>query len=148
MNRIKKAITVFISCVFCLTLLAGCGSSNASENDSKNAVLSLLNNARISNNASVLVESDQADIVASRIANAAIDNWKGDITDQQFKTEFYNAGSTTINGNFCTALYADPSIPTRITDFSGQDVAYKNGRIVGVAVRRYKNFAVTVIIVY
>ena len=59
-----------------------------------------------------------------------------------------HAGLTTVQGRYCTAIYADTCIPTRTSDFSGQNVSYKNGNLVGIAIRQYRNMVTTGIIVY
>ena len=149
-KHVKKYISILLVCAFCTLMLTGCGGggSNGSPQAQKDAVLSLLNSVRVSNGLNSLVENEQADIVAARMANSGLDYYRGNITIDQFKAEYYDAGLTTVQARYCTAIYADTCIPTRTSDFSGQNVSYKNGNLVGIAIRQYRNMVTTVIIVY
>ena len=149
-RHIKKYISILLICAFCTLMLTGCGGSsgNGSPQAQKEAVLSLLNSVRVSNGVNTLVEDEEADSVAARIANTGIDYEKGNITESQFRAEFMNAGYTRVHGGYCTAIYTSNIIPTRASNFSGQDVGYKNGSIVGFAIREYRSTYLTVIIVY
>lgn len=148
MNHIKRHVLILISCTIFLLLLAGCSGPSSSAQSQKNAVLTALNKARVSNGVSTLVENEQADIVASRMANCGIDYARGNLTEDQFKTEYYDAALTTIRGNYCTALYSSTYVPTRASDFYGEKVAYKNGSIVGIAIRQSGRLTTISIIVY
>lgn len=150
MNHIKKYISILLVCVFCTLMLAGCGGSgsNGSPQAQKDAVLALLNNIRASNGVSILSEDEEADSVAARIANIGIDYEKGNITESQFDAEFISAHRTKVHGGYCTAMYTDNIIPTKASHFSGEEVTYKNGSIVGIAIREYKNTVLTIIVVY
>lgn len=153
MNRIKKILSIFLVCAFCTLVLSGCGngaggSLGSSSQSNTTAVLSLLNRARTSNGVNSLSENNQADIVAARIANCGIDYVKGNLTEQQFQAEYYDACLTTIQGNYFSAVYQDTCVPTRVSQLVNEQVAYKSGTIVGIAIREYRNLVVTVIIVY
>lgn len=151
MNQIKKIISILLVCTFCMLVLSGCSNGaggSGSPQSNATTVLSLLNRARASNGVNSLSENNQADIVAARIANCGIDYVKGNLTEQQFQAEYYNACLTTIQGNYFTAVYQDTCVPTSVSQLINEQVAYKSGTIVGIAIRNYKNLVVTVIIVY
>lgn len=153
MNRIKKFISILVACTFCVLLLTGCGGSggsgsSASSQAKKDAVLALLNNVRASNGVSALSEDEEADSVAARIANLGVDYGMRYITEAQFDAEFKNAYRTKVHGGSCVAMYSDNIIPTKASNFSGQEVAYRSGSIVGIAIREYRNAVLTIIIVY
>lgn len=142
MNR--KICSLLIMAVLVCSLLTACGGSGGSVSGPNNSYST--KNDEISTKLSNMYE--QADIVAARMANSGLDYYRGNITIDQFKAEYYDAGLTTVQGRYCTAIYADTCIPTRTSDFSGQNVSYKNGNLVGIAIRQYRNMVTTVIIVY
>lgn len=149
-KQVKKLISILLVCTFCGLLLTGCGGSggNGSPQSQKDAVLTLLNNVRASNGVNILSEDSEADSVAARIANAGIDYEKGNITESQFDAEFRSAYRTKVHGGYCTAMYTANIIPTRASHLSGEEVTYKSGSIVGIAIREYKNTVLTIIVVY